>query len=806
MPPLVVRAHPTLTTSGGIFTYDGGSHASTGTAKGVGGVTVSGSFTYTYTPGGSSAPLNASATPYAVSAAFTSTDSNYDNGTPATNSITINKASSTTTVTFESGPYTYRASAFTATAAVTGVNLSQAVTPVTYSGDCTNVTSTNGCTASATFAGDGNHDGSNNNASITITKANQTISWSNPAAIVYGTALDGTQLNATVAGVSGGSAPGALTYTPLAGTVLSAGNGQTLRVDAAATSNYNSAYKTVTIDVNKVTLIITADDKSKTYGAGNPSFTFTPTGFMNGDTAATAFTGAPALSTTANTSSPTGTYPITAAVGSLLSSNYSFDYHTGTLTVNAANTITNAGNATATFGANSVTLTAGVTNSSNSATVNEGTVTFTAKSGPTILGTTSGPVSGNSASATLTLGPSYVFGAYTIEAVYSDGAVPANFNGSYDATPGMLTINAANTATVASVNSPVQYSDQITLTANVNPVTLNGQPISGTVQFCLNGSPFGPAYPVNLSGVASYTLFNQLAPGSYSVTAKFTSSNANFTNSNSGPATLKITQEDAGVTYTGSLMVAGGSTSATTATVTLSATVQDITAVICTAPIGLVNPSDMKTGTATCDWLNAPIGNTGSSQYNVGIVIGNYYTRNASDDDFVVTVYQPLTSSFITGGGYLVMSSSSGLDAGGMGTKNNFGFNVKYNKQGTNLQGNINTIIRNNGRVYQIKGNSMTSLSVTPGGGCINATLSSPCSATFNGKASIQDITDPNSVISIDGNATLQVNMHDYGEPGSSDTIAITVWNKSGGLWFSSNWNGTKTSEQKLGGGNLVVH
>jgi len=68
--------------------------------------------------------------------------------------------------------------------------------------------------------------------------------------------------------------------------------------------------------------------------------------------------------------------------------------------------------------------------------------------------------------------------------------------------------------------------------------------------------------------------------------------------------------------------------------------------------------------------------------------------------------------------------------------------------------------------------------------------------ATFNGKASIQDITDPLNPMSIDGNATLQVTMTDKGEPGSSDTIGITVWNKSGGLWFSSNWNGTKTVEQ----------
>jgi hypothetical protein len=47
--------------------------------------------------------------------------------------------------------------------------------------------------------------------------------------------------------------------------------------------------------------------------------------------------------------------------------------------------------------------------------------------------------------------------------------------------------------------------------------------------------------------------------------------------------------------------------------------------------------------------------------------------------------------------------------------------------------------------------------------------------------------------------------MTDMGEPGSSDSIAITVWNKNGGLWFASHWDGTKTVEQILAGGNLQV-
>jgi hypothetical protein len=85
--------------------------------------------------------------------------------------------------------------------------------------------------------------------------------------------------------------------------------------------------------------------------------------------------------------------------------------------------------------------------------------------------------------------------------------------------------------------------------------------------------------------------------------------------------------------------------------------------------------------------------------------------------------------------------------------------------------------------------------------------LTSPTTGTaiFEGKSSIQEISDPLNPQPVDGNATLRVTMTDAGEPGSSDQIGINIWNKSGGLWFSSNWSGTKTLEQLLKGGNLVV-
>jgi len=220
---------------------------------------------------------------------------------------------------------------------------------------------------------------------------------------------------------------------------------------------------------------------------------------------------------------------------------------------------------------------------------------------------------------------------------------------------------------------------------------------------------------------------------------------------------------------------------------------------IATVPVGLVNAGDTKVGAATYNW-NADIGSSNSESYTIGVRVDGSYTRNSTNDETVVTIAKPIPSNFISGGGFLVLTTSGGLKPGDAGSKNNFGFNVQYNKQGTNLQGRVNTIVRHLEQdgvvhVYQIKANSMTSLSVNAKAG----------TASFNGKASVQDVTDSLNPIAIDGNASLQITMTDKGEPGSADTIGITLWNKAGGVWFSSNLVSGKTAEKTLSGGNLVV-
>jgi hypothetical protein len=440
---------------------------------------------------------------------------------------------------------------------------------------------------------------------------------------------------------------------------------------------------------------------------------------------------------------------------------------------------------------------------------------------------------------------------------------------------GVTPLNSGSTATF-SIGSQNQAPSSPTATTNTPLICTPAPASDGTTTNCSVTTPLLEPVPVGTAPPG------QMAPGTHVLSAVFSSVNPNFTitlTSTPPPAiptipTLTITPEDARVTYAGNLFYGIPQTS-TTGLITLVATISDITALcdpsnvpvgfsncaawaaaqnpsvpwdpnagnirnatvtfvdrstnmtLCTAPVLLINSSDTKTGSVTCQFTGM-VGNTGSTQYTVGIVVNGYYSRNMSTDNALVTISQ-VGPGMITGGGYLVMKNSAGTIAGDPGTHNNLGFNVQYKSSAQNPHGNINSIVRRMEKdgiqhVYQIKGNSMSTLAVyqlvgatsangtltggTWNAGCTGATSTSPCKAQFNGNANIQDITNPLSPVSVTGNNSLQFNMTDYGTPGSGDTLGVTLWNSSGGIWFSTNWMGTPpaTVEQLLGGGNLVVH
>jgi hypothetical protein len=158
---------------------------------------------------------------------------------------------------------------------------------------------------------------------INVNQVTPTINWSNPTAITYGTALSATQLNATSA------TPGTLTYTPALGTVLKAGQGQTLSVTLTPTdtTDYATATATVTINVNQATPTVTLmsslnpalAQNSITFTATVASIAGSPTGtvtFLDGATplgTGTLNSGGVATLTTSNLSA--GSHSITAAYG-----------------------------------------------------------------------------------------------------------------------------------------------------------------------------------------------------------------------------------------------------------------------------------------------------------------------------------------------------------------------------------------------------------------------------------------------------------------------------------------------------------
>ena len=96
-----------------------------------------------------------------------------------------------------------------------------------------------------------------------------------------------------------------------------------------------SATASFKLTATPVALIVTAGNASRIYEASNPTFTDIITGFVNGDPPSVV-SGAVALSTTATASSPVGSYPITAAQGTLSAANYTFDFVSGTLTITQA--------------------------------------------------------------------------------------------------------------------------------------------------------------------------------------------------------------------------------------------------------------------------------------------------------------------------------------------------------------------------------------------------------------------------------------------------------------------------------------
>ena len=98
-------------------------------------------------------------------------------------------------------------------------------------------------------------------------------------------------------------------------------------------------------------MTVTANDAGRTYGASDPAFSDTITGFVLGQTLGdSGVSGVPSFTSSDTGASPVGTYAITAGLGGLIAQNYTFTFVNGTLSVTPATLTVTANDAGRTYG------------------------------------------------------------------------------------------------------------------------------------------------------------------------------------------------------------------------------------------------------------------------------------------------------------------------------------------------------------------------------------------------------------------------------------------------------------------------
>ena len=240
----------------------------------------------------------------------------------------------------------------------------------------------------------------------------------------------------------------------------------TVTIAATANGNYNGS-KTVTFTIEKAPLTVSADSKSVSYGDAPPAYTYTITGLVNNEAAATALTGTPLLNCAYEAEDPVDDYDINISEGSLSSENYEFAVFTGgTLTVGLATqaplVLSAPGNATVfvsyEWGSDPVTLsvsggsgagavTYSIENNNDYISFNEATceVTILKPGTVTIIATKAGD--GNYASATASITLSILGRSIGVNGVAADGITFTVEPMTYNSVPQSPTVTVYDGAT-----------------------------------------------------------------------------------------------------------------------------------------------------------------------------------------------------------------------------------------------------------------------------------------------------------------------------------------------------------------------
>jgi hypothetical protein len=497
-----------------------------------------------------------------------------------------------------------------------------------------------GVTSTGTLQATDNAQGSPQTITLTakaVVQQAQTINYTPIAALTYGhapillssafSATSGLPITYTVTG------PGSVTKngTTAATLVITGAGAITIVANQAGNGDYLAAAAlTETVTVGKAVLTFTAGNLTSGVGVIPPlANDYLPTGYVPGDTASTAFTGQPSITTTATTSSLAGNYPITIAVGTLVSANYSFVFVGATLTLEGTGQIItfNPLSSPVVFARQTIPLVATSQTFGGAATGQ--TVTFSIASGGAF-----GMISGTNLIITGA-------GTIVVQADQAGTYSSSNPNGYAPAasvqqtvvvSPAPLTVNAGNATRLYGV-AAITYSP--TVTGAVAPDAFNPTDTSA-----LSVSPFTPVSVTSAASTASvtYTITPTVAPGnSGTLLANYTITTV--------PGVLTITPAPTNLTLTPSTTsVAPGGTVTLTATLTsqgLPGGVPSGTFTFSPVPTG-VNPIPAA-GLSTATLTLTPTAS--STIYTVT------YTGDAnfvSSTSATVTVNEPVTNTVTT--------------------------------------------------------------------------------------------------------------------------------------------------------------
>jgi hypothetical protein len=474
------------------------SHAYDGSSKGATVATIPAGLTVNiaYEQNGSSVSDPTAAGDYDVTA--TIDDANYEGS--ATGTLTIDKA--TLTVSADDKTKTYGDDNPSLTASYSGfvgnedASMLSGSPSLATAADAASGVGDYAITASqGTLAAD-NYQFSFQDGVLSVTKKSLTVTADdktkaygddNPAftagydGFVNGqdeTVLDGTLAFATLATASSGVGSYAITPSGL------------------TSDNYDITFDDGTLTVTKAEVTVTADNKTKTYGDDNPTFTASYGGFVNGDDESV-LSGAPSLSTTATAASDVGDYTITAGAGGLDADNYSFSFVNGTLGITAAPLTVTADNKEKICGQSNPTLTGtidGIRNDDEITASYSTSATSSSTAGdyaivPSASGTKLSNYSVTYVNGTLTVNPLSITGQPSDQDVVSGGTASfsASFSGtasvqwqvSSDGGTNWTNISNATSTTLSFTASMSQSGNQYralfdngTCTGATNPATL----------------------------------------------------------------------------------------------------------------------------------------------------------------------------------------------------------------------------------------------------------------------------------------------------------------------------------------------